>query len=47
MAEAQACCMWKIASSRRLSSADVLMHISQGDASRYTHAQCALESTET
>ena len=44
MAEAQACCMGKIASSRRLSSADVLLQISRGDASRYTQAQCALES---
>jgi xanthine dehydrogenase accessory factor len=43
IAEAQACCMGKIASSRRLSSADVLMQISRGDASRYTQAQCALE----
>jgi xanthine dehydrogenase accessory factor len=44
LAEAQACCMGKIASSRRLSSADVLMQISRGDASRYIQAQCALES---
>jgi xanthine dehydrogenase accessory factor len=43
LAEAQACCMGKIASSRRLSSADVLKQISRGDASRYTQAQCALE----
>jgi xanthine dehydrogenase accessory factor len=45
MAEAQACCMGKIAGSRRLSSADVLMQISRGDASRYAQAQCALESS--
>jgi xanthine dehydrogenase accessory factor len=45
LAEAQACCMGKIASSRRLSSADVLMQISRGDASRYTQAQCAFESS--
>jgi xanthine dehydrogenase accessory factor len=44
LAEAQACCMGKIARSRRLSSADVLMQLSRGDASRYTQAQCALES---
>jgi xanthine dehydrogenase accessory factor len=44
LAEAQACCMGKIASSRRLSSADVLMQISRGNASRYTQAQCAPES---
>ena len=45
MAEAQACCMGKIAGSRRLSSADVLMQLSRGDASRYTQVQCALESS--
>jgi xanthine dehydrogenase accessory factor len=44
LAEAQACCMGKIASSRRLSSEDVLLQISRGDSSRYTQAQCALES---
>jgi xanthine/CO dehydrogenase XdhC/CoxF family maturation factor len=43
MAEAQACCMGKLARGGRLSSADVLMQMSQGDASRYTQAQCALE----
>jgi xanthine dehydrogenase accessory factor len=47
IAEAQACCMGKIASSRRLSSADVLLQISRGDASRYTQTQCALESSGT
>jgi xanthine dehydrogenase accessory factor len=47
LAEAQACCMGKIASSRRLSSADVLIQISQGDSSRYARAQCALESDRT
>jgi xanthine/CO dehydrogenase XdhC/CoxF family maturation factor len=43
IAEAQACCMGKLAGSRRLSSSDVSMQVSQGDASRYTQAQCALE----
>jgi xanthine dehydrogenase accessory factor len=45
MAEAQACCMGKIASSRRLSSDDVLMRMSRGDASQYTQAHCALGSS--
>jgi xanthine dehydrogenase accessory factor len=46
IAEAQACCMGKIASSRRLSPADVLSQISRGNASRYTQAHCALELSE-
>ena len=43
MAEAQACCMGRLAGSRRLSPADVLEQMSRGDASQYTRAQCALE----
>jgi xanthine/CO dehydrogenase XdhC/CoxF family maturation factor len=43
LAEAQACCMGRLGGWRRLSSADVLMQMSRGDASRYTQAQCALE----
>jgi xanthine/CO dehydrogenase XdhC/CoxF family maturation factor len=43
MAEAQACCMGRLACSQRLTSADVLMHMSRGDVSQYTRAQCALE----
>jgi xanthine dehydrogenase accessory factor len=43
MAEAQACCMGRLAASRRLTSADVFMQTSQGDASQYTQAHCALE----
>jgi xanthine/CO dehydrogenase XdhC/CoxF family maturation factor len=43
MAEAQACCMGRLGGWRRMSSADVLMQMSRGDASRYTQAQCALE----
>jgi xanthine/CO dehydrogenase XdhC/CoxF family maturation factor len=43
MAEAHACCMGKLASSRRLSPADVLNNMSQGDALQYIQAQCALE----
>jgi xanthine dehydrogenase accessory factor len=43
IAEAQACCMGRLAGSRRLSAADVLTQMAQGDATRYTQAQCALE----
>jgi len=43
VAEAQACCMGKLASFRRLSSADITIQMSRGDASQYTQAQCALE----
>jgi xanthine dehydrogenase accessory factor len=43
IAEAHACCMGKLASSRRLSPSDVLKNVSRGDASQYTQAQCALE----
>jgi xanthine/CO dehydrogenase XdhC/CoxF family maturation factor len=43
MAEVQACCMGRAASSRRLSSTAVLMQMSRGDASQYMQAECALE----
>jgi xanthine dehydrogenase accessory factor len=43
MAEAQACCMGRLANSRRLSADDVASQRELGDASRYTTAQCALE----
>jgi xanthine dehydrogenase accessory factor len=43
MAEAQACCMGRLAGSRRLSVADVTSQRELGDASRYTMAQCAVE----
>ena len=43
IAEAQACCMGRLAGSRRLSAAEVSTHTAQGDASRYIQAQCALE----
>lgn len=43
VAEAQACCMGKLASFRRLSSADVIMQTSRGDASQYIQAQCSLQ----
>jgi xanthine/CO dehydrogenase XdhC/CoxF family maturation factor len=45
MAEAQACCMGRLAGSRRLFPADVLSQGSQGDPSQYTQAQCALEQS--
>ena len=43
IAEAHACCMGSLASSRRLLAADVSSLRELGDASRYTMAQCALE----
>ncbi len=43
VAEAQACCMGRLAGSRRLSAAGVARHLARGDASRYIPAQCALE----
>ncbi len=43
MAEAQACCMGRLAGSRRLLSDDVLAQMTRGDASQYIQAHCALE----
>jgi xanthine dehydrogenase accessory factor len=43
IAEAQACCMGKLGSSRRLSPEDVARHVREGGASRYLQAQCALD----
>jgi xanthine/CO dehydrogenase XdhC/CoxF family maturation factor len=43
IAEAQACCMGRLGSSRRLNSADVPRQTALGDASRYIATQCALE----
>lgn len=43
IAEAQACCMGRLAGSRRLLAADVARHLADGDVSRYIQAQCALE----
>ena len=43
IAEAQACCMGKVAYSRRLSPTDVMTQASREDLSQYTQAQCALE----
>ena len=45
IAEAQACCMGKLGASRRLSAEDVARHVSEGEASRYPQAQCALDVT--
>ena len=42
MAEAQAVCMGKLGASRRLTAEDVARHVSEGGASRYLQAQCAL-----
>ena len=42
MAEAQAVCMGKLGVSRRLTAEDVARHVSEGGASRYLQAQCAL-----
>jgi xanthine/CO dehydrogenase XdhC/CoxF family maturation factor len=43
IAEAQACCMGKLGSSRRLSPEDVARHVREGGASRYLQVQCALD----
>jgi xanthine dehydrogenase accessory factor len=43
IAEVQACCMGKLGASRRLSTEDVTRHVSEGGASRYMQAQCALD----
>jgi xanthine dehydrogenase accessory factor len=43
IAEAQACCMGKLGASRRLSADDVVRYVSEGGASRYLQAQCALD----
>jgi xanthine dehydrogenase accessory factor len=43
ISEALACCMGRLAGSRRLSAADVSRHLARGDASRYLQTQCALE----
>jgi xanthine dehydrogenase accessory factor len=43
IAEAQACCMGKLGTSRRLSPEDVKRHLEDGGASRYLQAQCALD----
>ena len=43
IAEAQACCMGRLAGSRRLLSADVSRQMVRGDAARSVHTQCALE----
>ena len=43
IAEAQACCMGKLGSSRRLLPEDVARHVREGGASRYLQAQCALD----
>jgi xanthine dehydrogenase accessory factor len=42
IAEAQACCMGKLGSSRRMSPEDVAKHVREGGASRYL-VQCALD----
>jgi xanthine/CO dehydrogenase XdhC/CoxF family maturation factor len=44
IAEVQACCMGKLGASRRLSAEDVARHVSEGGASRYLQAQCALDA---
>ena len=43
IAEAQACCMEKLGTSRRLSEQDVARHVEEGGASRYLQAVCALD----
>ena len=43
IAEAQACCMGKLGTSRRLLPQDVARHLREGGASRYLQAHCALD----
>jgi xanthine dehydrogenase accessory factor len=43
IAEAQARCMGKLGSSRRMSPADVAAHVREGGASRYLRVECALD----
>jgi xanthine dehydrogenase accessory factor len=43
IAEAQACCMGKLGSSRRLSPEDVVRHVREGGVSRYLRVPCALD----
>jgi xanthine dehydrogenase accessory factor len=43
VAEAQACCMGKLGSSRRLLPEDVARHLQEGGASRYLQTECALD----
>ena len=44
IAEAHACCMGKLGTSRRLSEQDVARHVKQGGSERYLQAQCALDA---
>jgi xanthine dehydrogenase accessory factor len=44
VAEAQACCMGKLGSSRRLSPEDVARHLKEGGGERYLYMQCGLET---
>ena len=43
VAEAQACCMGRLAGSRRLSAEDISLQLERGDASPYLQTQCALD----
>ena len=43
IAEAQACCMGKLGTSRRLSAEDVMRHVQEGGSARYLQAQCAVD----
>lgn len=45
IAEAHACCMGKIGTSRRLNAADVAEQIARGGSSRYLQVQCALDAS--
>jgi xanthine/CO dehydrogenase XdhC/CoxF family maturation factor len=44
IAEAQACCMGKLGTSRRLSAEDVARHVSEGGVSRYVQVHCAMDA---
>ena len=43
IAEAQACCMGKLGTSRRLRPEDVERHVREGGGARYLQVQCALD----
>jgi xanthine/CO dehydrogenase XdhC/CoxF family maturation factor len=44
MAEAQGACTGKLATSRRLTAADVARHVREGGSSRYLQTQCAADA---
>ncbi len=45
IAEAQACCMGKLGTSRRLGADDVVEQVAQGSSNRYLQSRCVLDAT--